>query len=215
MVRVKRGDELPVSEPLAAEALASVLRRDVNPLTSSHSAARPWHRHCYLPTEEDTMASIEQSVVVNVPVRMAYNQWTQFEEFPHFMEGVESVQQLDDKRLHWRATIGGKVKEWDAEITEQRPDERIAWTSRSGARNAGVVTFHRLDDQRTKLMLQLDYEPDGAVENVADAIGVVSGRVTADLNRFKEFVESRNRETGSWRGEISHGNVKEPGRTVR
>ena len=154
------------------------------------------------------MASIEQSIVVDVPVRVAYNQWTQFEEFPRFMEGVESVQQLDDKRLHWRATVGGKIKEWDAEITEQRPDERIAWTARSGTRNAGVVTFHRLDDQRTKLMLQLDYEPEGALENVADAIGVVSGRITADLNRFKEFIESRNRETGAWRGEIQQGQVK-------
>jgi uncharacterized membrane protein len=96
------------------------------------------------------MASIEQSLVVNVPVQTAYNQWTQFEEFPQFMEGVESVRQLDDKRLHWRANIGGKIKEWVAEITEQRPDERIAWTSRGGAYNAGVVTFHRLDDNRTR-----------------------------------------------------------------
>jgi uncharacterized membrane protein len=157
------------------------------------------------------MASIEKSIVVNVPVRVAYNQWTQFEEFPRFMEGVESVRQLDDKRLHWRATVAGKVKEWDAEISEQRPDERIAWTSRSGARNAGVVTFHRLDDDRTKLMLQLDYEPEGAVESVGDAVGVVSGRVAADLNRFKEFIESRNRETGAWRGEIDRGHVKKGG----
>ena len=118
------------------------------------------------------------------------------------------MQQLDDKRLHWRATIGGKIKEWDAAITEQRPDERIAWTARSGARNAGVVTFHRLDDHRTKLMLQLDYEPEGAVENIAAAIGVVSGRITADLNRFKKFIESRNLETGAWRGEIEQKQVK-------
>jgi uncharacterized membrane protein len=154
------------------------------------------------------MASIEQSIVVNVPVRTAYNQWTQFEEFPRFMEGVESVRQLDDKRLHWRVNVGGKVKEWDAEITEQRPDERIAWTSRSGTRNAGVVTFHRLDDGRTKVMLQVDYDPEGVIENVGDAVGVVSARVKGDLERFKEFIEVRNSETGAWRGEIDHGQVK-------
>jgi uncharacterized membrane protein len=154
------------------------------------------------------MASIEQSIEVDVPVRTAYNQWTQFEEFPRFMEGVESVRQLDDKRLHWRANIGGKTKEWDAEITEQRPDERIAWTSRGGAHNAGVATFHRLSDNRTKVMLQLEYDPEGVVENVGDAVGVVSMRVKSDLGRFKEFVESRGRETGAWRGEIDRDKVK-------
>jgi uncharacterized membrane protein len=154
------------------------------------------------------MASIEQSIEVDVPVRAAYNQWTQFEEFPRFMQGVESVQQLDDKRLHWRANIAGKAKEWDAEITEQRPDERIAWTSRSGPWNAGVVTFHRLNDTRTKVMLQLDYDPEGVVENLGDAIGVVSGRVKGDMERFKEFIERRGRETGAWRGEIKEGRVE-------
>ena len=148
------------------------------------------------------MASIEQSIEVDAPVRAAYNQWTQFEEFPRFMQGVESVQQLDDKRLHWRANIGGKVKEWDAEITEQRPDERIAWTSRSGPWNAGVVTFHRLNDMRTKVMLQLDYDPEGVVENLGDAIGVVKGRVKGDMERFKEFIESRGAPTGAWRGQV-------------
>jgi uncharacterized membrane protein len=146
--------------------------------------------------------------VVDVPVRTAYNQWTQFEEFPRFMEGVESVRQLDDKRLHWRAKVGGKVMEWDAEITEQRPDERIAWTSRRGVHNAGVVTFHRLADNRSKVMLQLAYDPSGVVETVADAVGVVSARVKGDLERFKQFVESRGHETGAWRGEIERGNVK-------
>ena len=155
------------------------------------------------------MAAIEQSIVVNVPVQMAYNQWTQFEEFPRFMDGVESVRQLDDKRLHWRVNIGGKVKEWDAEITEQHPDERIAWTTRSGARNAGVVTFHRLDENRTKIMLQVDYEPEGVVENVGDAVGIVSARIKGDLERFKEFIESRHRETGAWRGDIEPGQAKE------
>jgi uncharacterized membrane protein len=148
------------------------------------------------------MATIEKSVEVEVPVRVAYNQWTQFEEFPKFMEGVRSVRQLNDKRLLWRADIGGKEQEWEAEITEQVPDERIAWRARSGKPNAGVVTFHRIADGRTRMMLQLDYEPEGAVENIGDALGVVSRRVEGDLERFKEFIESRGRETGAWRGEI-------------
>jgi uncharacterized membrane protein len=148
------------------------------------------------------MATIEKSITVNVPVNTAYNQWTQFEEFPKFMEGVREVKQLDDKRLHWRAEIAGKDKEWDAEITEQIPDNRIAWRSRGGAWNAGVVTFHRLSDASCKVMLQLEYEPEGFVENVGDAIGVVSQRVEGDLKRFKEFIEGRGRETGAWRGTI-------------
>jgi uncharacterized membrane protein len=118
------------------------------------------------------------------------------------MEGVREVHQLDDKTLRWRAEIGGKDEEWVAEITEQVPDQRIAWRARSGKRNAGVVTFHRIADHRTRIMLQLDYEPEGAVENIGDALGVVSGRVEGDLQRFKEFIESRGRETGAWRGEI-------------
>jgi uncharacterized membrane protein len=152
------------------------------------------------------MATIEKSIEVNAPLRVVYNQWTQFEEFPRFMEGVEEVRQLDDKRLHWRAKVGGKTKEWDAEITEQRPDERIAWTSRGGAWNAGVVTFHRINDNRTKVMLQVDYDPEGVMENVGDALGVVGARVAGDLERFKEFIEARGRETGGWRGTVPAGN---------
>ena len=148
------------------------------------------------------MASVQKSIDVHVPVRTAYNQWTQFEEFPHFMQGVEEVRQLDDKRLHWKATIGGKAEEWDAAITEQVPDMRVAWTNTTGARNAGVVTFHRLDDTTTRVMLQLDYDPEGVVENVGDALGFVSRRVEGDLERFKEFVEARGQETGAWRGTI-------------
>ena len=147
------------------------------------------------------MSTIEKSVEVNVPVRTAYDQWTQFEEFPRFMEGIEKVTQLDNTHLHWKATIGGKNKEWKAVITEQRPDERIAWKSTDGAKNAGVVTFHRLSDQKSKIMLQMDYEPEGALENVGDAIGAVSLRVAGDLERFKEFIEKRGHETGAWRGD--------------
>lgn len=148
------------------------------------------------------MSTIEKSIEVNVPVRTAYNQWTQFEEFPRFMEGVQEVKQLDDTHLHWKAQIGGKDKHWNAVITEQRPDERIAWKSTDGAKNAGVVTFHRLSDQKSKVMLQMDYEPEGAVENVGDAVGAVSMRVAGDLERFKNFIESRGQETGAWRGDV-------------
>jgi uncharacterized membrane protein len=148
------------------------------------------------------MASIEQSIEVDVPVRVAYNQWTQFEDFPKFMEGVVAVRQLDDRRLLWRANVAGRDKEWEAEITEQHPDERIAWRSTSGAPNAGVVTFHHLGDMRCKVMLQLDYEPEGAAETVGDAVGIFSARVRGDLDRFKAFIESRGRETGAWRGDI-------------
>jgi uncharacterized membrane protein len=152
------------------------------------------------------MSTIEKSIDVNVPVHTAYNQWTQFEEFPHFMEGVEQVTQLDDKQLHWKANVGGKEKEWDAEITEQIPDERVAWSNTTGARNAGVVTFHRLEENKTRIMLQLDYDPEGIVENVGDMLGAVSMRVQGDLERFKEFIESRGVETGAWRGEVHHPN---------
>jgi uncharacterized membrane protein len=152
--------------------------------------------------KEDSMARIERSIDVDVPVRTAYNQWTQFEDFPKFMEGVLDVKQLGDRRLLWRANVGGKEKTWEAEITEQIPDDRVAWRSRGGAPNAGVVTYHRLDDTKTRIMLQLEYEPEGALEQVGDWVGVVSRRVEGDLRRFKEFIESRGRETGAWRGEI-------------
>ena len=147
-------------------------------------------------------STIEQSVDVHVPIRTVYNQWTQFEEFPRFMEGVVEVRQLDDTHLHWKATVGGKEKAWDAVITEQLPEQRIAWTNTTGARNAGVVTFHRLSDHHTRVMLQLDYEPEGLVENVGDMLGVVSRRVRGDLERFKAFIESQGQETGAWRGTV-------------
>ncbi len=148
------------------------------------------------------MSTIEKSIDVNVPVRTVYNQWTQFEEFPRFMEGIEEVRQLDEKRLHWRASVGGKEKQWDATITEQTPDRRIAWHNTSGSTNAGVVTFHHINDNTTRIMLQLEYDPEGVVENVGDIVGVVSRRVQGDLQRFKEFIEARGSETGAWRGKI-------------
>ena len=148
------------------------------------------------------MSTIEHSIEVEVPVRTAYNQWTQFEEFPRFMEGVESVRQSDDRHLHWVAEIGGVRREWDAEITEQHPDERVAWRATSGTQNAGAVTFHRLDADRTKIMLQLDVDPEGFVEQAGDRLGFVSRRAASDLERFKEYIEDRGRETGAWRGDI-------------
>jgi uncharacterized membrane protein len=148
------------------------------------------------------MSTIEHSIDVAVPVRTAYNQWTQFEDFPRFMEGVEEVRQLDDTHLHWRTKVGGREKEFDAEITEQRPDERIAWSARQGAEQAGVVTFHRVDDDHTRIMLQLEAEPEGPVEKAGDALGVLKRRVKGDLERFKEMIESRGAETGGWRGEV-------------
>ncbi len=148
------------------------------------------------------MSKVEESIDVEVPVRTAYNQWTQFEEFPRFMEGVKEVRQVDDTHLRWVAQIAGQQRSWDAAITEQRPDERVAWTNTSGARNAGVVTFHRLAEGRTRLMLQLEFEPEGLLEKTGDAIGAVRRRVRGDLERFKEFIEERGRETGAWRGEV-------------
>jgi uncharacterized membrane protein len=155
------------------------------------------------------MAKIERSIDVEVPVRTAYNQWTQFEEFPRFMEAVEDVRQMDDTRLRWRVVVAGQPKEWTAEITEQIPDARIAWRSLAGARNAGVVTFHRLSDARSRVMLQLEYEPEGMLETVGDAAGVVSRRVVRDLERFKAFVEERGRETGAWRGAVARPDARQ------
>ena len=149
------------------------------------------------------MSTIEQSIDVGVPVRTAYNQWTQFEEFPKFMEGVEKVEQTDDTHTHWVAEIAGRKREFDAEITEQTPDQRIAWRSTDGADHAGVVTFHKLDDGVTRVMVQMDFDPDGAIEAAGDALGLAKRRVKGDLERFKELIESRGEETGAWRGEVS------------
>jgi uncharacterized membrane protein len=151
------------------------------------------------------MPTIEESIEIDVPVRTAYDQWTQFEDYPRFMEGVKSVQQLDDTHLHWKAVIAGQQKDWDAEITEQHPDERVAWRSTSGAQNAGVVTFHRLSEDTTRVMLQMDVDPEGMAEAVGTALGVLQRQVKGDLERFKEFIEKRGVETGAWRGDVPAG----------
>ncbi|MEV0965957.1 SRPBCC family protein [Streptomyces sp. NPDC049910] len=148
------------------------------------------------------MSQVEESVEVDVPVRTAYNQWTQFESFPAFMDGVERVDQLSDSLTRWTTSIGGVERQFEAKITEQIPDERVAWTTVEGERQAGVVTFHRLSDGRTKVMLQLDFDPQGLAEKVGDKLGFVRRRVSGDLERFKRFIESRGTETGAWRGEV-------------
>jgi uncharacterized membrane protein len=149
------------------------------------------------------MSTITKSVDVDVDVTTAYNQWTQFETFPNFMEGVEEIRQVDDTHTHWKIKVAGATREFDATITEQNPDERIAWRSDDGPDHAGVVTFHRLDDKRTRVTAQMDIDPEGFVENVADKLGILDQRVKGDMTRFKEFIESRGgNETGAWRGDV-------------
>jgi uncharacterized membrane protein len=153
--------------------------------------------------EEQPMTKrIESSIDVDVPVAVAYGQWTQFETFPQFMKHVESVRQLDDRHLHWKVRLGGSEREFDAEIVEQLPEKRIAWRSTSGAAHAGVVTFHRLHDRKCRVMLQIDYEPEGLMEKVGALTGVTELDVEKDLERFAEFIEQRGQPTGSWRGHI-------------
>jgi uncharacterized membrane protein len=156
------------------------------------------------------MSRFEHSVTVEVPVSEVYNQWTQFESFPSFMDGVESVVQRDDKTLDWTASIAGQRRSWTAEITDQTPDTRIAWKSTSGADNAGAVLFESLDDARTKVILRMDVDPEGFIENVGDKIGAVDRRVKGDLERFKAFIERRDTATGAWRGEIHGDEVRDP-----
>ena len=155
------------------------------------------------------MAKVEKSVTVDVPVRTAYDQWTQFEEFPRFMGGVESVKQLDDKRLHWCAEILGKKKEWDAEIVEQTPDRVVSWRSTSGAPNSGTVSFTDQGGSKTKIDLRIDFTPEDAADKAGDVMGVLDRQVDGDLKRFKEFIEERGAPTGAWRGEIHSGKVEE------
>jgi uncharacterized membrane protein len=146
--------------------------------------------------------NVVESIDVDVPVTTAYNQWTQFESFPRFMEGVEQVQQVTPTRTHWVTRIAGVEREFDAEITEQHPDERVAWRTDQGTHQAGVVTFHRLDDVHTRVMLQMEHDPQGFAEKAGDALGIVQRRIKGDLSKFKEFIEARGREEGGWRGEV-------------
>jgi uncharacterized membrane protein len=148
------------------------------------------------------MSTVTESVDVQVPVTTAYNQWTQFESFPQFMGGVQEVRQLDVTHTHWITKMGGVKREFDATITEQHPDERVAWKSENGPKQAGVVTFHKLDDNRTRVTAQMDFEPEGIAEKAADKIGMIEGRVKDDMERFKQFIEGKGQETGAWRGDV-------------
>ena len=154
---------------------------------------------------------VEDSIEVEVPVSTAYNQWTQFEDFPHFMQDVLEVRQVDDTHLHWRARIAGKEEEWDAEITNQIPDRRIAWKSTSGPPNSGAVTFEPISDHRTRVTLRMSYQPRNALEKVGDALGAVKLETSTNLHRFREFLESRGRETGAWRGTVTGGSATSNG----
>jgi uncharacterized membrane protein len=157
----------------------------------------------YSPAKKgNTMETIERSIDVNVPVRTAYNQWTQFEEFPRFMEGVESVKQLNDTTLHWVANVGGERKEWRARVTEQVPDHHIAWRSDGGEFTSGVVSFQALGPDKVHVTVKLNYEPKGMTEKLGDMLGIFSRRVQGDLERFKSFIESKGHETGAWRGTV-------------
>ena len=160
-------------------------------------------------------ATVDAEIEVGVPVTTAYNQWTQFEEFPHFMEGVDEVKQLDDTMLHWAATVAGRHAEWDAKIIEQKPDSRIAWESVDGKRTRGTVTFEQAGTERSRVRLHMSYTPDGAAEHVGSAIGLDRRRITGDLARFRELIEGRTAASGAWRGEIEDGIEQSPTPHVR
>ncbi|HTL40472.1 MAG TPA: SRPBCC family protein [Pseudolysinimonas sp.] len=149
------------------------------------------------------MSQIIESIDVDVPVRAAYNQWTQFEQFPRFLEHIESITQQDDTHTHWRVNIGGQVREFDAEITEQHPDERVAWNSTGGdVDHAGVVTFHKLSDAQTRVTVQLDWEPQGLLEKLGSVTGVSTHAVKDELQHFKTYIEQQGTEDGAWRGDV-------------
>lgn len=148
-------------------------------------------------------SAVYEAIDVNVPVSTAYNQFTQFEEFPRFMKSVHEIRQVDDTHTHWRADVGGKEEEWDSEITEQIPDKRIAWRSTSGVPNAGVVTFHKIDDNTTRIMMQMDYSPQTIDEKIGDSLGLVKRELRGNLQRFKQLIEGRGVETGAWRGSVT------------
>jgi uncharacterized membrane protein len=148
------------------------------------------------------MSTITEIVEVEVPASTAYNQWTQFESFPEFMDNVEEIRQLDATHTHWVTKVGGMTREFDATITEQHPDERVAWHSDAGPNHAGVITFHRLADNRTRVTAQMEIDPEGFVENAADKLGILDRQIKSNMERFKEFIEKRGRETGAWRGDV-------------
>ena len=152
--------------------------------------------------------TITETIEVDVPVSTAYNQWTQFEDFPLFMEGVEHVEQKDDTRLHWVAKVGGKTNEWDAKILEQHPDKQVSWISEDGKKTRGTVTFEPIGENKTRITLSMSYQAEGLTETLGSAVGLDQRRVRGDLERFKDLIESRGAESGAWRGEVSAGTTK-------
>ena len=154
------------------------------------------------------ISTIDESIEVEVPVSTSYNQWTQFEEFPLFMEGVDDVQQRDDTRLHWVATIAGHTAEWDAKILEQHPDKQISWISEDGKKTRGTVSFEPIGEGKTLIRLSMSYQAEGAIEQIGSAAGLDAARVRGDLKRFKDLIESRGTESGEWRGEIDAGKTE-------
>ena len=200
LVVVPIRESLPVEDSLALRMPSSTAVASVSALLAGGLLVSMLAKRM---REAPSVSSIEESIELNVPVSTAYNQWTQFEEFPRFMASVQEVKQVDNTHLHWRAKVAGKPKEWDAEITEQIPDARIAWRSTSGVHNEGVVTFHKIGDNKTKVMLQMDYDPQTFGERVADALGGVKLAAKSNLKRFKHLVEGRGMETGAWRGSVA------------
>jgi uncharacterized membrane protein len=154
---------------------------------------------------KDHVSAIEKSIEVDVPLQVAYDQWTQFEDFPQFMGGVEEIRQAGDSRTHWKLSIGGVKREFDADVMVQKPDQGVSWRSVDGPTHAGSVRFEPLGQSRTRVLLSMDYETEGFVEKVGDALGVIERQATSDLENFKKFIESRGAATGSWRGEIGTG----------
>lgn len=157
--------------------------------------------------EEAAVERVERSIEIDRPVRMVYDQFTQFEEFPLFMEGVLDVEQIDERTLHWRASVAGRIEEWDAQIVAQIPDQQIAWRHLHGAVNRGVVTFTPLEGHRCRVRLALEYDPRGPLEKTGHALGFLARTVEGDLERFKEFVEERSEATGGYRGELRPGDL--------
>ncbi len=159
------------------------------------------------------MATVQESIEVDVPVSKAYNQWTQFEDFPRFMSGVDSVRQLDDTTVHFETSIGGVKREYDAQITVQEPDQRVTWESLNEPRNAGTVWFESLGPEQTKVNVELTWEPESAMEKIGAAVGLDSRQVASDLKKFKKFIESEGSETGAWRESVRDGEVEGQGGT--
>ncbi|MEU6061207.1 SRPBCC family protein [Streptomyces sp. NPDC047097] len=152
------------------------------------------------------MSTVKETIEVDVPVHTAYNQWTMFEEFPRFMEGVDEIRQIDDRHNHWKTSIGGVHREFDTEIVDQLPDERVAWRTVAGdTRQKGVVTFRKVDERHTRVELVMDVEPSGMAEKAADAVGILDRRVKGDMRRFKDYIETQGGESGGWRGRIRPG----------